>query len=235
MPDEDADNLDETRAACRQFDLNLDSYLEGEPQPEVTAHARECPFCGVLLADIEQAGFASHHLPPEEPPPRVWANIRATLASEGVFHEQVVGWHRWLPRFVFQPVATPVAALACLVLFGLVLMAPPRDSQGNRTTEFLPSGELSPFAAAALVTGLDSNMARTIREMEQSYRARESFLDPALKATYRKSLQSLDECIRECLVHCQRQPANRLAHEYLLNAYKLKAEVLTSALEFGNR
>lgn len=234
MPEQDHDRLDETRAACRQFDLDLPAYLEGEDRPGVAAHARQCPYCGVLLADAEQLSFASHHLPIEEPPARVWANIRAKLSSEGVIREQVKGWHRWLPHFVLQPASVPAGALACLTILSVFLMGPAGNSGLRQAADWFAPGSTTPIAAAS-VFGMDNDLLQTLRQMEESYRAHEVALDPGLKSTYRQSLKSLDDCIRECLKHCQRQPTDTLAHEYLLNAYRLKAQVLASALQFDRR
>jgi hypothetical protein len=60
-------------------------------------------------------------------------------------------------------------------------------------------------------------------------------MTPDLKATYEKSLVSLDGSIRECLDSLHHEPGNALAHDYLLTAYTRKAEVLSSALEFEGR
>ena len=234
MSDQGHERLDDARAACRQFDLDLLAYLEGEDRPVVPAHARECVYCGVLLADLEQATFASHHLPIEEPPARVWANIRARLASEGVIREQVSSWRRWLQHQILQPASAPAGALACLTILSIFLLGP-GDSSGLKRA----SGWLSPGAAPAIATasvlGMDKNLLQTLRQMEESYQALEVTLDPDLKTAYRQSLGTLDDCIRECLTHCQRQPTDALAHEYLLNAYRSKAQVLASALQFDRR
>jgi hypothetical protein len=221
-------------AACRQFNLELSAFLEGESRPQVTAHARQCPYCAAVLADLEQIRFASHHLPLEDPPQRVWANIRATLAAEGMFREPAQGWHRWLPRFTFLPVSGPVGALACLALLGVTLLLSPANNGSTKKINWLSPQE-TVSEATALYPGLDINTARTLREMEKSYLAREGFLEPTLQATYRKSLDSLDAAIQECRKHCERNPGNTLAREYLLSAYQSKAEVLASALEFAGR
>jgi hypothetical protein len=71
--------------------------------------------------------------------------------------------------------------------------------------------------------------------MEKSYWAREKSLDPSVQVIYQKSLRSLDNSINECRASVRRQPADDLAQQYLLTAYAQKAEVLTSALEFGSR
>lgn len=220
------------RASCRAFDFQLEAYLEGELRPEVVAHARECPYCGVLLADLEQIRFASHHLPQEEPPARLWANVRATLAAENHLHNPADVWKSWLPRFLWHPGFAPVAVVAGLVLAVTVLLGP--QSPQNRPSEAVSMNSKAPLATAFL-PGADARLVETLREMEAAYAAREATLDPSLKATYRESLASLDESIRECMLHCQREPGNTLAREYLANAYQLKAQVLATALEFGLR
>jgi hypothetical protein len=56
-----------------------------------------------------------------------------------------------------------------------------------------------------------------------------------VQVIYQKRLRSLDNSINECRDSVRRQPADDLAQQYLLTAYAQKAEVLASALEFGNR
>jgi hypothetical protein len=233
MSEQDHFELDDARAACRQFDLELPAYLEGEDRPAVPAHARECVYCSVLLADLEQAVFASHHLPIDEPPARVWANIRARLASEGLIREQVSGWGRWLQHQVLRPASASAGALACLTILSVFLLSP-ADSGLKKASGWLSPGT-TPAVATASVLGTDTELLKTLRQMEESYQALEATLDPNLKATYRQSLGTLDDCIRECVTHCQRQPTDTLAREYLLNAYRAKAQVLASALQFDGR
>jgi hypothetical protein len=219
------------RAECRAFDVALEAYLEGEVNPEVLRHARACPYCGVLLADLEQIRFASHNLRGEEPPAHLWAKIRATLEAENHFREPATGWKHWLPRFLWHPGFAPVAAVAALVLAVSVLLTPYSE---NRPSEAVTVHSAAPLATAFL-PGADVRLVETLREMESAYAAHEARLDPSLRATFRESLASLDESIRECVLHCQREPGNTLAREYLAHAYQSKAQVLAAALEFGLR
>jgi hypothetical protein len=230
MPEDDQSQFDPASALCRKFDQGLTACLEGEDRPEVLAHAQQCPFCSVVLADLEQIRFVSHHLLLKEPPARVWANIRATLEAEGIIREQVPVWHRWLPGLAFRPSLAPVGALACLALLGLTLLVSPRNLQIPANVEGSPAG-VKITMAAAFVPVVSDELTRTLTEMESTYRARESFLEPAMKDTYRKSLKSLDASIEESMQHCQRDPGSTLAREYLINAYQSKVEVLGSALE----
>ena len=89
--------------------------------------------------------------------------------------------------------------------------------------------------ASAMPAGEDSALAHVVSDLESSFRANEASMAPDLKATYEKSLVSLDGSIQECLDSLQHEPRNTLAHDYLLTAYTRKAEVLSSALEFEGR
>lgn len=222
------------RAGCRQFDQNLPDYLEGAEAPAILQHTRECSSCAVILADLEQIGFASRHLALEDPPARVWANIRARLADEGILHEQVPAWQRWLHRLPLLAESVPVGALAGLAVLALTLMNSP---QGVENEGLVPSqaGELQLSTASMLPVDIDSSMTRTLQQMQEAYLGREDSLEPGMRETYRKSLASLDASIEECLEHCQRKPHDSLARQYLAHAYQSKAEVLASALEYNNR
>ena len=219
-------------AACHQFDLNLQAYLEGEARSEVPAHARECAYCAVILADMEQLRVACRDLPVDEPPARLWSNIRATLSAEGIIHDPAPAWSHWIPRLFPSP--APLGAVAGLAVLALVLLLSPQTFEKSGTSNILSNGE--PVAVAALApTGGDFDMVRTVKEMEESYWSRESSVEPPLQDTYKKSLETLNASIDECVRHCKREPGNSLARHYLMLAYQSKAEVLASALEHSNR
>jgi hypothetical protein len=216
---------------CRAFDLDLAAYLEGEDKPGVPAHARACPFCGAVLADLEQIQGASRDLPLLEPPARLWANVRATLVSEGVIRDQVSAWERWIPRLTIVREPLPLGALAGLAVLALVLLNSPRGFETSPASGILPGGER--IVAAGLVPELTPALAETVNQMELAYQAREGSLEPTLKATYNRSLETLDATILECIRQCKRDPGNALARQFLMHAYQSKAEVLASALEFN--
>src|SRR5487761_197788 len=86
---------------CLAFDAGLEAYLEGENRPRVILHARECPFCGSLLADLEKirqvSGAAALREAFEvEPPESMWISLRASLVSEGIIRQPQGFWQRWL-------------------------------------------------------------------------------------------------------------------------------------------
>jgi hypothetical protein len=221
------------RSDCAQFEAGLQAYLEGGVNPFMVSHARECAPCGILLADLQAIQQAAQDLPQEEPSRAVWANVRARLEAEGAFDRPVSGW-RQLLAWRFSPHTVPLGVLASLVILGSALTLP----SGNVQRWGFPEGVAGSSAAASLAPALsreDSALAQVVSDLESNFRANEASMTPDLKATYEKSLVSLDGSIRECLDSLQHEPRNTLAHDYLLTAYTRKAEVLSSALEFEGR
>jgi hypothetical protein len=219
---------------CSRFEQELAAYLEGEASPLVAAHSLACAPCGSLLADLQSIQQAARDLPQEEPSRVVWANVRARLEAERAFRAPATGWRQILDWRIF-PQAIPLGVLAVLVFLGSALTLPSNTMQrwdGSTQVASLPAvTQIAPVLPA----GEDSTLAGVISDLEVSYRANEASMAPDLKATYEKSLVSLDGSIRECLDSLQHEPRNTLAHEYLLTAYTRKAEILSSALEFDGR
>ncbi len=220
--------------ACAQFDAELEAYMEGEARPFIAAHAQECASCGAVLADLQEIRAAARELPLEEPSRVVWANVRARLEAEGAFGVPVSGWRQIL-NWRMAPQAAPVSALAALVVLGSVLTLPSSNIQRWGGADEVAGTPAVAQIASALPSGEDGALARVVSDLESNYRANEASMAPDLKATYEKSLVSLDGSIRECLDSLQQEPSNTLAHDYLLTAYTRKAEVLSSALEFEGR
>jgi hypothetical protein len=220
---------------CVQFSAQLEAYLEGEARPLIAAHAQECEPCGALLADLESIRAAARDLPQEEPSRVVWANVRAQLEAEGAFAgTPTAGW-RQLLSWRFAPQPAPLGALAGIVVLAVVLSLPSGTLQsGGGTQQAISSAEVSQVAELAPPPE-DVSLAHVVSDLESNFKANEASMTPELKATYEKSLVSLNGSIRECLDSLHHEPGNTLAHDYLLTAYTRKAEVLSSALEFEGR
>ncbi len=220
--------------ACRQFGAELEAYMEGESRPFIISHSQDCPSCGALLSDLQSIRQAARDLPPEEPSRVVWANVRARLEAEGAFGVPVSGWREILSWRILHH-AIPLGVLAVLVFVGSVLTLPLDSVQRWGGTDEAAGSPGEAQMATAMPAGEDRALARVVSDLESSFKANEASMAPDLKATYEKSLVSLDGSIRECLDSLQHEPRNTLAHDYLLTAYTRKAEVLSSALEFQGR
>lgn len=204
--------------ACRRFDLQLQSYLEGEDQPELGAHAAGCEYCGPVLEDLLLLRTATSELEPEEPPARMWANVRASLHQEGLIRP-VRSWRQDWRRWLWNPV--PATVLATFLVLAFVSVRSRNSSHSSQ-----------PSKAIAVAT-VDPAVETTVAEMERAFEVQSTSLDPSIKLAYDKGLASLDSEIRECQASLARQPNDSLTREYLASAYNEKAEVLASALELG--
>lgn len=216
---------------CIKFETQLASLLEGEDLPAVREHASRCPGCHALLDDLNQIVAACRGLPLEDPPPQLWARIRASLAEERAFQKAPSVWQRWFGDFGLAPEPVPIAALVGLAFLSVAVLLSTRvQNPALTSSETL----VATAARAELAPDLTDEgiLGKTIKEMETSYHAGKSNLDPSLRAVYEKSLASLNNSIAQCRSSVQEEPSNELAHEYLLTAYAQKAELLTSALEY---
>jgi len=101
---------------CRRFDLLLQDYLEGRDYPEVTSHAAQCGFCAALLGDLLLLQAAAGEIEGPEPPARLWSNVRAALAREGLIRAPRSRFADWFLRPV------PAAGLAAVLLCGFLLL-----------------------------------------------------------------------------------------------------------------
>ena len=221
------------KPGCQEFEANLAAYLEGEANLDVRAHASQCTSCSSILKDLEGIRAVAKDLPLEAPPPRVWSNIRATLAAEGFFCEQEPFWRRWITAASLVPRTAPAAALAFALLLA-VIMVFKGDIQRNGSRQPDVASSSASIVPVGL-SGVQTNLVRTVQDMEANYRARESSLDPSAKQVYEAGLTSLNNSIQECMDSLQKQPHNLLVREYLMQAYAQKAEILASALQYGSR
>lgn len=199
-------------AACLEFDAQLSDYLEGEDRPAVANHAADCEFCAVVLSDLLLVRSASAGLTDEEPPARVWANVRATLVAEGLIHppRERRRWAEWFLRPI------PAAALTAVVLLSVFFLR--AWLHQNRQT----------------IAVVDPALVQSVAAMETAFHSHSASLNPTIRRAYEEDLASLDNEIKECSATLARQPGDNLSHEYLDSAYTEKARVLESALELGD-
>jgi hypothetical protein len=218
---------------CTQFDTELAAYLEGEERPELLAHASQCDFCRCVLADIREIRSQSSELELDEPPAIIWTRVRSALIAEGLIREKRGFWQRITRgRAGILPLPIPLGVLAAALVTAVVLLKP--SGSVVRT----PSPVVRTVRAVApesMAPADFTELKQTMRQLEVAFHANESLLEPSMKATYRKSLASLDSEIRECENSIQQEPQNELARQYLSTAYSQKAQLLQSALEFDLR
>jgi len=111
---------------CQEFESVLEQASEQPMPAEAAAHLKQCGDCRSLTADLEAITAMARELsvPDEEPPARVWTQLRAQLVEEGIIRtpqvqdapEQKSGWLADVLGFMRRPVM--VAAYSAVMVLG---------------------------------------------------------------------------------------------------------------------
>ncbi len=208
---------------CREFRNTLGAWMEGEAHPDAAAHLSRCAGCRAVVAELESirgaaAGLAAMET---EPPARLWFSLRAQLEAEGMIREPApAGWFAGF--FGFLPRPAVAGAYLSLLLAAAVFVG---MQTRPRTEMALPQPAGVPAVIAVIEPQHASVEQRTLSAMHEH--------NPAVTATYTRSLAQVDNFIRLCEKTVREQPRNELAREYLYSAYQQKAELLAAISERG--
>jgi hypothetical protein len=211
---------------CQELEQVLEQWFPGSLSPEAAAHLEACQNCRALIADLEAIQEAAGRLGNEDrelaPPERVWLNLRAQLAAEGIISgEREPSWLATLWGSIPRP------ALAAAYL-SLLLAAAALGGLWNsfRTTPGTPEQIAAVRAATA---NMDSQFnvveTGTVKSLPQT--------DVDLTATLRRNLDAVDNFIAVCEKSVREEPQNEMAREYLYSAYQQKAELLSTMMDRG--
>ncbi len=121
---------------CSEIQSRLTAYLDGELEGErgsvVRGHLRECQACRRVAGDEAALRDGLRTLEPLDPPPSLWAGVRAQLAAAEVADARRPAWRRAVARWA---PAAPRFAAGGLVAAAAVAMLWWRS---HRTAEPLP-------------------------------------------------------------------------------------------------
>src|SRR6202011_2822527 len=112
---------------CKDVEVVLEN--EGwTPLPEAARdHLAGCHSCQHLVEDLTSIVATAHLLPAEvEPPPRVWASLRAQLEQEGLIKDagaRGAWWQRFSELFRTRVLAT--AGVGLLIVGAVLLQVRP--------------------------------------------------------------------------------------------------------------
>jgi hypothetical protein len=184
------------------------------------AHLRDCPKCAALVGDLLVIICTAGDLrAADEPAPRVWNSIEASLRREGVIKPQYSGrsllpsltgswaWARW---------AVPVAAVL-LITAAVVLR------QHAPSHEFANDDSVRPSVAT-----VDSSVAGVT---DDDLLAEIAQQNPALQAQYTENLRHVNEYIRDAQDSVAANPNDDEARRSLMDAYQEKSMLFELALD----
>jgi len=207
---------------CQEFEAVLEQTSEQPMPAEASAHAAECGNCRSLVADLETIAAMARELsvPDEEPPARVWTQLRAQLEAEGIIRtpefqpaeiEKNAGWFTGVLAWMRRPAL--VATYAAL----MVLAA------GFAWQHFANVDEPFPSSAVNTQNNLNKLEAQTMTDLQT--------IDPEANVKLRRDLKIVNDFIAVCEKAVREEPKDETARQYLYGAYQQKSQLLAAATE----
>jgi hypothetical protein len=208
---------------CQEFESVIEQASELPMPAEAAAHLKQCENCRSLAADLETISTMARELsvPDEEPPARIWMQLRAQLVEEGIIRtpelqhtaEQKSGWLAGVLGFMRRPVM--VAAYAAVMVFAAGL-AWQHYQNVDDPNQF-------PSSAVAAQNNLNKLEAQTMGDLQT--------IDPDANVKLRADLKIVNDFIAVCEKAVREEPKDEAARQYLYGAYQQKSQLLAAATE----
>jgi hypothetical protein len=212
---------------CSEFQKILPNIIETGGSAEEEAHLQSCSVCSDLVQDLRYIAEAAKLLVPmQDPSPRVWSGIRSALEREGLVRP-LAGTVRFRPQAaaVLSPrrwvTGGSLLTFAALLLFTISIVWFRNNSRETQPalTASVPAAVTTSVPAAVPV---DDDDAQVLRMVQQK--------SPALLATYRENLDTVNAYIRDARRTVEQDPNDMGAHGHLIRAYDQKALLYEMAM-----
>jgi hypothetical protein len=208
---------------CREFESVLEQASEQPMPAEATAHLKQCENCRSMAADLEAITAMARELsvPDEEPPARVWTQLRAQLVEEGIIrtpefqHAETAhsGWFAGALSWMRRPVMVAAYAAVMVVVAGVTWLHYQNVDDPNQF----------PQSAVAAQNNLNKLEAQTMGDLQT--------IDPDANVKLRADLKIVNDFIAVCEKAVREQPKDETARQYLYGAYQQKSRLLAAATE----
>ena len=202
---------------CVELQASLAEIEDGRSL-EQRDHLKNCPACSALVTELLLIASTAVELrADDEPSPRVWRAIEATLRQEGVIRPQRANrsllpslssrwaWARWM---------VPAAA-ALLITVGLYVR------QHSLAHQLARNSATAAAASDMEIGGLNDD--DLLLEIAQQ--------SPALKAQYADNLRRVNEYIQDAKNVVEANPNDDEARRSLMEAYQQKAMLFELAMD----
>ncbi len=199
---------------CVQLQQSLAEVEDGSSR-EQQAHLRACPACSALVRELQMIIFAAGELQEaDEPSPRVWNTIEATLRQEGLIRPSRSV--HFLPSFVERWGAArwlvPAAAMV-LIAVGIVVHRQANPAPvAQQAAVILPANNLGGLNDDDLLQEVAAN-------------------SPSLRGQYEENLRRVNESIRDAQVLVDESPNDSDARRSLMDAYHQKSMLFEMAMD----
>jgi hypothetical protein len=208
---------------CQEFEAVLEQASEQPMPAEAAAHAKQCEYCRSMATDLQTISAMARELsvPDEEPPARVWTQLRAQLVEEGIIrtpefqHAEPArsGWFAGALSWMRRPVMVAVYAAAMVFAAGLTWLHYQNIDDPNQF----------PASAVTAQNNLNKLEAQTMGDLQT--------IDPDANVKLRADLKIVNDFIAVCEKAVREQPKDETARQYLYGAYQQKSQLLAAATE----
>lgn len=226
---------------CTECQEILSEYIDGAlelgEQVNIERHLADCESCRAVRDDLLQIVHFSHQLPLQSPSPALWSRIRSDVDSlhTGVWSRP----QRWLARVraLNFNLSIPQLAAGAAALVVVVSLSAIVSQRGNGSLQSLQSAAPSVASAAnADVTPLSSSdfqqLEKQISSLSATVEQKKTSWDPELRSEFERNLYYIDQSLVECRHQLKNNPADDVAQELMLNAYREKVRLLDSFEKF---
>jgi hypothetical protein len=217
------------------FTDRLSEYLDGElSSPErdaVDAHLAQCAECRSTLEDLRGVASEAALLRNARPARDLWSGIAVRIAPGGQPRARLSPFRRAITsRLSFTLPQLAAAGLALMVLSGgLVWMA----RSGDPRVDFEPVNAESVHRVQTPVTApvnfADQHYDAAIADLERTFEAGRTKLDPETVRVVEENLGAIDLAIDQCRRALEADPANVYLNTHLADARQRKLALLRRA------
>jgi hypothetical protein len=208
---------------CAEFEQVLPDFLEGSRNRDLEAHLNSCPKCWELVSDLRAITEECKLLrASEDPSPRLWESIEATLRREGLIRGVESQRPFLVPttrrRWGVSAWLTPIAAL---LLLGIAFFV------GRRMHE--PVAQQPNLPAQTLASTSNSEVGNP--DQDEQVMAELAKDAPLIEASYQENLNDVNSYIRDLEHVVETNPDDVDARQLLMEARQQKEMLYEMALD----
>ena len=202
----------------------IDGDLDTQKSVELEGHLSGCAGCKELLADMQELVQSAHELP--DPPERdvPWGKIHVQLEErQQVLTPGYAKPQAFRPKWGFALMTAMI-----LLVAGAIILGPRFLFQEEGISEL----EKQHFTLAKLAEAEEHYQA-AIKALSEAVAVQNENLDPKMAEVFQANLEIINTSITACKQAVLSDPDDMESRQYLLAAYKQKANLLNKLMSIN--
>lgn len=216
---------------CTKARKHISEYVDGDldsrKRAKLERHLDECSGCQELLKDFQDLALKARGLDQPTPPDSVWNKIQTKMeSSQQTVYSPAPKRRAWLTLPQFQ-YAVAAAALI-LVVVAVVVLGP-----GLLKKEVALTGLEKQQYSLAKLEEAEKHYQDAIKALSEAVVIQEKQFDPKIAEVFKINLEIVNATISACKQAVLDDPGNFDSRNYLLTAYKEKADLLNRMMNIN--